>query len=81
MASARCGSIRHVPPGALARAPGEIGQIVIKGPNGCRYLDDVERQAGYVRDGWNMSGDLARIDEDGYIDIEARTDDMILHGG
>jgi 2-aminobenzoate-CoA ligase len=62
-------------------APGEIGQIIIKGPNGCRYLDDVERQKGYIRDGWNLSGDLCRIDEDGYIYYEARTDDMILTGG
>lgn len=62
-------------------APGEIGQIIIKGPNGCRYLDDLERQRGYVRDGWNCSGDLARIDADGYITYEARTDDMILTSG
>jgi 2-aminobenzoate-CoA ligase len=62
-------------------APGEIGQIIVKGPNGCRYLDDVERQKGYIRDGWNLSGDLCRIDEDGYIYYEARTDDMILTGG
>jgi len=60
---------------------GEIGQILIKGPNGCRYLDDLERQKAYVRDGWNCSSDLARIDEDGYIYYEARTDDMILTGG
>jgi 2-aminobenzoate-CoA ligase len=62
-------------------APGEVGQIIIKGPNGCRYLDDVERQRGYVRDGWNLSGDLCHVDEDGYIYYEARTDDMILTGG
>ncbi len=62
-------------------APGEIGQIIIKGPNGCRYLDDIERQRSYIRDGWNLSGDLCRTDEDGYIYYEARTDDMILTGG
>lgn len=61
--------------------PGEIGQMIVKGPNGCRYLDDIERQKGYIRDGWNMSGDLCRIDEDGYFYYEARTDDMILTGG
>lgn len=61
--------------------PGEIGQMIVKGPNGCRYLDDVERQRAYVRDGWNLSGDLCRRDEDGYITFEARTDDMILTGG
>ncbi len=62
-------------------APGEIGQMIAKGPNGCRYLDDAERQAGYVRDGWNLSGDLCRVDEDGYVYYEARTDDMILTSG
>ena len=62
-------------------APGEIGQMIVKGPNGCRYLDDEERQAKYVRDGWNLSGDLCRVDADGYIRYEARTDDMILTSG
>jgi 2-aminobenzoate-CoA ligase len=61
--------------------PNEIGQILVKGPNGCRYLDDIERQKSYIHDGWNCSSDLARIDEDGYIYYEARTDDMILTGG
>ena len=61
--------------------PGEIGQMIVKGPNGCRYLDDAQRQAGYIRDGWNLSGDLCKLDEDGYIYYEARTDDMILTGG
>lgn len=61
--------------------PGEIGQMIVKGPNGCRYLDDEERQASYVRDGWNLSGDLCRVDEDGYIHFEARSDDMIMTGG
>ena len=55
--------------------------MIVKGPNGCRYLDDEERQAKYVRDGWNLSGDLCRVDEDGYIHYEARTDDMILTSG
>ena len=61
--------------------PDEIGQMIVKGPNGCRYLDDEERQAKYVRDGWNLSGDLCRVDADGYIYYEARTDDMILTSG
>ena len=60
---------------------GAIGQMIAKGPNGCRYLGDSDRQAAYVRDGWNMSGDLCRIDAEGYVHYEARTDDMILTGG
>ena len=61
--------------------PGEIGQMIVKGPNGCRYLDDEERQRKYVREGWNLSGDLCIRDEEGYFSYEARTDDMILTGG
>ena len=61
--------------------PGDIGLMIVKGPNGCRYLDDIEKQKAYIQDGWNKSGDLCRIDEDGYFYYEARTDDMILTGG
>lgn len=60
---------------------GQIGQMIVKGPNGCRYLDDIDRQKAYIRDGWNLSGDLCRWEEGGYIAYEARTDDMILTGG
>ena len=61
--------------------PGETGLMIVKGPNGCRYLDDLEKQKAYIQDGWNKSGDLCRIDDDGYFYYEARTDDMILTGG
>ena len=36
-----------------------IGRLAIKGPTGCRYLDD-ERQANYVENGWNITGDTYR---------------------
>ena len=55
--------------------------MIVKGPNGCRYLDDLEKQKAYIQKGWNKSGDLCRIDKDGYFYYEARTDDMILTGG
>lgn len=61
--------------------PGEVGQMIVKGPNGCRYLDDIDRQKAYIRDGWNLSGDLCIRNEEGYFSYEARTDDMILTGG
>ena len=59
---------------------GQVGRLAVKGPTGCRYLAD-ERQKAYVRDGWNLPGDTARMDEDGYIWYEARTDDMIVSSG
>lgn len=60
---------------------GKVGQMIVKGPNGCRYLDDIDRQRAYVHDGWNLSGDLCIRNEEGYFSYEARTDDMILTGG
>ncbi len=61
-------------------APGEVGRLAVKGPTGCRYLAD-ERQANYVQDGWNITGDAYACDEDGYFYYKARTDDMIISAG
>jgi 2-aminobenzoate-CoA ligase len=60
--------------------PGRSGRLAVKGPTGCRYLDD-PRQANYVQDGWNYTGDAYRMDEDGWFFYEARTDDMIVTAG
>ena len=56
------------------------GRLAIKGPTGCRYFDD-PRQANYVIDGWNVTGDTYRKDEDGYFWYLARSDDMIISSG
>ncbi len=60
--------------------PGSIGKLALKGPTGCRYLDD-QRQKSYVRNGWNLPGDAFTMDEDGYFFHQARTDDMIVSAG
>ncbi len=60
--------------------PGQVGRLAVRGPTGCRYLAD-ERQKDYVLDGWNLTGDAYKMDEDGYFWFQARTDDMILSGG
>jgi 2-aminobenzoate-CoA ligase len=60
--------------------PGEVGKLAVRGPTGCRYLAD-ERQAKYVRDGWNLTGDAFSMDADGYFWFQARTDDMIISSG
>ena len=60
--------------------PGRVGQLAVKGPTGCRYLAD-PRQANYVRDGWNYTGDAYLVDEDGYFVFQARSDDMIVSAG
>ncbi|MCA0855556.1 AMP-binding protein [Phaeobacter italicus] len=59
---------------------GEIGRLAVKGPTGCRYLAD-ERQAEYVQDGWNVTGDSFVMDRDGYLHFAARNDDMIVSAG
>jgi 2-aminobenzoate-CoA ligase len=60
---------------------GEIGRLAVKGPTGCRYMDDIERQKVYVQNGWNITGDSYRMDSDGYFWYQARTDDMIISSG
>ena len=60
--------------------PGVTGRLAVKGPTGCRYLAD-PRQLDYVCNGWNLTGDAYRMDEDGYYWYQARTDDMIISAG
>jgi 2-aminobenzoate-CoA ligase len=60
--------------------PHGTGGLAVKGPTGCRYFDD-PRQAVYVQNGWNVTGDTYRADEDGYFWYVARSDDMIISAG
>jgi 2-aminobenzoate-CoA ligase len=57
-----------------------VGRLAIKGPTGCRYLDD-PRQRDYVANGWNVTGDTYRKDAHGYFWYLARSDDMIVSSG
>lgn len=59
---------------------GEPGRLAVRGPTGCRYLAD-DRQAKYVRDGWNITGDTFVQDDHGYFHFAARNDDMIVSAG
>jgi len=59
---------------------GEVGRLAVKGPTGCRYLDDA-RQKNYVSRGWNITGDACRMDADGCFWFQSRTDDMIVSAG
>jgi 2-aminobenzoate-CoA ligase len=61
--------------------PGQLGRLAVKGPTGCRYLDNLERQRGYVHNGWNLTGDSYVMDENGYFWYQARTDDLIVSSG
>jgi 2-aminobenzoate-CoA ligase len=86
----RPGSTGRAVPGYEARVvdeegcelpPGTVGRLAVRGPTGCRYLNDPERQAGYVQNGWNLTGDAYSMDADGYFWYQARTDDMIVSAG
>jgi 2-aminobenzoate-CoA ligase len=59
---------------------GTVGRLAVRGPTGCRYLAD-DRQAKYVQNGWNLTGDSFWQDADGYFHFAARSDDMIISAG
>src|SRR5262249_45247703 len=61
-------------------AEGTVGKLAVRGPTGCRYLADA-RQQGYVRGGWNLTGDAFFRDADGRYHFAARADDMIISSG
>ncbi|NVN00247.1 AMP-binding protein [Arthrobacter sp. SDTb3-6] len=60
--------------------PNEVGRLAVIGPTGCRYLDD-PRQANYVCNGWNVTGDTFLRDDEGYFRYQARSDNMIVSSG
>jgi 2-aminobenzoate-CoA ligase len=85
----RPGSIGQVVPGYTAQivdddmqpvAPGTVGRLAVRGPTGCKYLDD-PRQQDYVKAGWNLPGDTFVMDAEGYFSYQARNDDMIISAG
>jgi long-chain acyl-CoA synthetase len=58
--------------------PGEIGELIVKGPNVMKgYFKNDEATGQTIKDGWLYTGDLSKIDEDGYIYIVDRKKDMI----
>ncbi len=59
---------------------GAVGKLAVRGPTGCRYLAD-SRQANYVREGWNLTGDSFSRNEEGRFSFVARSDDMIISSG
>jgi long-chain acyl-CoA synthetase len=61
---------------------GEVGEIVIRGHNVMKgYWGRPDATADVIRDGWFHSGDMARVDEDGYFFIVDRKKDLIIRGG
>jgi long-chain acyl-CoA synthetase len=61
---------------------GEIGEILIKGHNVMKgYWRHSEATAEAIKDGWFATGDMARVDEDGYFFIVDRKKELIIRGG
>lgn len=62
-------------------SPNTPGLLAIMGPTGCRYWNKPDRQLGYVKNGWNVPGDVFVQDDDGYFYYQCRNDDLIITGG
>jgi long-chain acyl-CoA synthetase len=68
--------------GTVRLGPGEIGELAVRGPQVMRgYWRRPEETAQALRDGWLFTGDIARVDEDGYFVIVDRKKDLIISGG
>jgi acyl-CoA synthetase (AMP-forming)/AMP-acid ligase II len=90
-AGRRIGSVgKPVPPTEIkvigedgaALAPDEVGELLVRNPGKEReYFNDPEATARTWQDGWLHTGDLARIDADGYLYIVGRQKDVIIRGG
>jgi long-chain acyl-CoA synthetase len=70
-------------PGAdLDQTPGVVGELWIKGPNVVRgYWNKPDETAATFTEGWLHSGDVARIDDEGFVYIVDRAKDMVIRGG
>jgi fatty-acyl-CoA synthase len=87
----KIGSVGKVIPTIVARVvddemndvkPGEVGEIVYRGPTlMAGYWNDPEATAEAYAGGWFHSGDLVRADEDGFLYVVDRKKDMIISGG
>jgi long-chain acyl-CoA synthetase len=70
------------PETGLPAKPGEPGEIAVRGPQLMKgYYNQPEETANAIRDGWMFTGDVARMDEDGYFYIVDRLKDMVIVSG
>ncbi|MFE1949495.1 long-chain fatty acid--CoA ligase [Streptomyces sp. NPDC059524] len=69
-------------PDGRAIGPGEVGELAVRGENVMKgYWRRPDATAAAFRDGWFLTGDLARVDEDGYHFVVDRKKDLIIRGG
>lgn len=75
-------SLKIVKESGGTAGPGEVGEVWACGDNIMQgYWQDQELTAGVLQDGWLHTGDLGRLDADGYLTIEGRNNEMIKSGG
>jgi acyl-[acyl-carrier-protein]-phospholipid O-acyltransferase/long-chain-fatty-acid--[acyl-carrier-protein] ligase len=76
-------SVRIVNPDTMQDLPaGEAGLLLVRGPNVMKgYLNQPEKTAAVMHDGWYITGDIAAIDEDGFIEITDRLSRFSKIGG
>lgn len=62
--------------------PGEVGRLAYRGPGvAAGFFQDPEADAEAFRDGWFLPGDLATLDEEGFVSLRGRRKDMVIRGG
>lgn len=62
--------------------PNEVGELWVKGPNNCKaYWNKPEATAKTYVDGWVVTGDIGRIDDEGFVFMMDRAKDMLIRGG
>ncbi|AUG58089.1 class I adenylate-forming enzyme family protein [Acetivibrio saccincola] len=63
-------------------AQGEVGELIVKGPGVMKcYYNDPKATAAILKDGWLYTGDMAKMDKDGFIYLVDRKKDVIISGG
>ncbi|MGD0352736.1 MAG: long-chain fatty acid--CoA ligase [Dehalococcoidia bacterium] len=78
----KCNTIKIFDHNDKELPPGELGEIVIKGPGVMKgYWNKPEETAAVLRNGWLHTGDIGYTDEDGYIYLTERKKDLIIRGG
>lgn len=78
----RGNDMRILDDGGAPRSPGEVGELFVKNAMLIAgYHRDEEATRASMKDGFFSVGDLARLDDDGYLFLESRTHDMVISGG